>query len=43
LEDWACYVHTVSADVKKVYIYFNNDFHGYALQNAKELANMLSV
>lgn len=43
LEDWGGYIRSISPDVKKVYIYFNNDFHGYALENAKELADMLSV
>jgi len=43
LEDWAGYIRTISPQVKKVYVYFNNDFHGYALQNAQELADMLSV
>jgi uncharacterized protein YecE (DUF72 family) len=41
LQDWANYISSISPQVNKVYVYFNNDFHGYALENAKELANML--
>ncbi len=41
LEDWAQYISTISSEVKVVYVYFNNDFHGYALENAKELANII--
>lgn len=41
LEDWAKYIKKVSKSVKKVYVYFNNDFHGYALDNAKELMSLL--
>jgi uncharacterized protein YecE (DUF72 family) len=41
LEEWATYIRYISDDLKKVYVYFNNDFHGYALGNAKELANLL--
>ncbi len=41
LQDWASYVRSIQSQVKRVYIYFNNDFHGYALENAKELKKML--
>jgi uncharacterized protein YecE (DUF72 family) len=41
LEDWAQYIRGVSKKVKKVYVYFNNDFHGYAIQNAKDLMKLL--
>lgn len=27
---------------KDVYCYFNNDFHGYAVKNAKELLELLN-
>jgi len=43
LEGWATYIRTISSGLKKVYVYFNNDFHGYALENANELANLLGV
>jgi uncharacterized protein YecE (DUF72 family) len=41
LEEWAAYLRTVAKKTKRIYIYFNNDFHGYALENAKELALLL--
>ncbi len=43
LEDWAAYIERVSGEVDRIYIYFNNDFHGYALDNARELAEMLGI
>ncbi|CAN5382674.1 hypothetical protein BH10CHL1_BH10CHL1_49830 [soil metagenome] len=42
LAEWATYIRSISPQVKKVYVYFNNDFHGYALENAKELATLLN-
>jgi uncharacterized protein YecE (DUF72 family) len=42
LEDWASYISSISPQVKQIYVYFNNDYHGYALENAKELANLLN-
>lgn len=41
LEEWAEYIRSISSDVQSVYVYFNNDFHGYAIENAKELAKLL--
>ncbi len=41
LHEWATYIHSISSQVTLVYVYFNNDFHGYALDNAKELAHMI--
>lgn len=41
LEDWADYIRKISPQVKSVYVYFNNDFYGYAIDNAKELMNVL--
>lgn len=43
LTDWADYIRSISPQVKHVYVYFNNDFHGYALENAKELAKILTI
>jgi uncharacterized protein YecE (DUF72 family) len=43
LEEWAEYIKNITPEVKKVYIYFNNDYHGYAIENAKELTKMLGV
>lgn len=42
LAEWAAYIRSITPHVKRVYVYFNNDFHGYALENAKELQAMLS-
>jgi uncharacterized protein YecE (DUF72 family) len=42
LAEWADYINESSKKVKKVYVYFNNDFHGYALENAKELYSMVT-
>jgi len=42
LAEWASYISGIAPKVKRVYVYFNNDFHGYALENAKELTNMVS-
>jgi uncharacterized protein YecE (DUF72 family) len=43
LLEWADYIRKVSKRTKRVYIYFNNDFHGYALDNAKELMRLLDI
>ncbi len=43
LEDWARYIASISSQVKRVYVYFNNDFYGYAIENAKELAGMCGL
>jgi uncharacterized protein YecE (DUF72 family) len=42
LEELATYVQSLPKHVHKVYVYFNNDFHGYALANAKRLAELLN-
>jgi len=41
LAEWAKYIRTMPASVKRVYVYFNNDFHGYALENAQALKKLL--
>lgn len=41
LEELAKYIKSISSQVKKIYVYFNNDFHGYAIENAKELRQLL--
>lgn len=43
LEDLAGYITKLPKTVRRVYVYFNNDFHGYALENAKELMEILGV
>ena len=42
LKELAYYIKTLPKRVQKVYIYFNNDFHGYALDNAKVLTKLLN-
>lgn len=42
LSEWAKYIKKIGSKVERVYVYFNNDFHGYALDNAKELKEMVS-
>jgi uncharacterized protein YecE (DUF72 family) len=37
LIELAQYINSLPVAVKRIYIYFNNDFHGYALKNATEL------
>jgi uncharacterized protein YecE (DUF72 family) len=41
LQEWADYIKKISKKVKRIYVYFNNDYFGYALVNAKELAELL--
>jgi uncharacterized protein YecE (DUF72 family) len=43
LENWAGIIHDAieQNDIQRVYCYFNNDFHGYAVKNAKRLNQML--
>lgn len=43
LDELAKYVIKISKKIKKVYVYFNNDFHGYALENAKYLCTKLKI
>lgn len=41
LQELATYIKDISSDVKRIYVYFNNDFHGYAIKNAETLQNLL--
>jgi uncharacterized protein YecE (DUF72 family) len=41
LKEWASYITTLPNTVERVYVYFNNDFHGYALDNAKQLKKLI--
>ncbi|MBP7741313.1 MAG: DUF72 domain-containing protein [Candidatus Pacebacteria bacterium] len=41
LKEWAMFIEKAAKKTKRVYVYFNNDFHGYALDNAKELKDFL--
>lgn len=42
LEELADYIRSIEKKVKRVYVYFNNDFLGYALKNAEALQKLLS-
>lgn len=41
LENWAPKVEAVQSEVKTTYGYFNNHFHGYAVENALSILQML--
>jgi uncharacterized protein YecE (DUF72 family) len=41
LEKLGAHIRSISPKMKRIYVYFNNDFHGYALENAKELIKIL--
>lgn len=43
LQELANYITSLPKKVKRVYVYFNNDFHGYALRNGQDLANILDI
>lgn len=43
LSEWADYIKQISSQVQRIYVYFNNDFYGYAIENAKELASSLRI
>jgi uncharacterized protein YecE (DUF72 family) len=37
LDDWVKKINEFPKNIKKVYMYFNNDFNGYAIKNARYL------
>ncbi len=41
LEDWARRIAELAGDLEAVYIYFNNDAEGYAIENARTLRQRL--
>ena len=43
LSVWKQKISSLAAEAKEVYIYFNNDMEGYAVQNARRLGEMLVV
>lgn len=43
LKEWVSYIKTIENKVKRTYVYFNNDFYGYALKNAQKLQSYLSA
>lgn len=42
LSEWAARIRAWLADGRRVYAYFNNDLHGYAISNARLLAGLLT-
>jgi len=42
LKKWARWIKEHSNQVRRIYAYFNNDTHGYAIENAKTLKDQLS-
>lgn len=43
LKEWAEFVKNLAKNIKKVYVYFNNDFEGFAVENAKFLQKILKA
>jgi uncharacterized protein YecE (DUF72 family) len=43
LSSWAGTIQRLAAGGLDVYAYFNNDFHGYAVENALTLSRMISA
>ncbi len=43
LKEWVPKVKDVSSTVDEVYCYFNNHFHGYAVENALEIMDMFGL
>ena len=41
LRELAKYIQSISPIVERIYVYFNNDFHGYAIANAQTLQRLL--
>jgi uncharacterized protein YecE (DUF72 family) len=42
LSSWAARLRSLSHEVDDVWVYFNNDGHGYAIHNARRLRDLLS-
>ena len=43
IETWAHYINGIAKKTQRVYIYFNNDYNGYAIGNAKKLREKLHI
>jgi uncharacterized protein YecE (DUF72 family) len=41
LQNWAKWIQTQAKNVRSIYVYFNNDAHGHAIKNAKQLKEQL--
>ena len=42
LESWAQSIREWQRQLRDIYVYFNNDVGGYAVQNALQLENLLA-
>jgi len=42
LREWSIYIKELESASKTVFVYFNNDFYGYAIDNATTLKNLLA-
>ncbi|MBP8612768.1 MAG: DUF72 domain-containing protein [Candidatus Atribacteria bacterium] len=43
LNEWAEYIKSINEKGVEAFVYFNNDFYGYAIVNATSLKNLLSM
>lgn len=43
LASWAAQIHALRSSRKEVYVYFNNDWAGYAIRDAMKLRELLGV
>jgi len=43
LKEWATYINEINEKGMEAFVYFNNDFYGYAIENATSLKNLLSM
>ncbi|MHC4302494.1 MAG: DUF72 domain-containing protein, partial [Planctomycetota bacterium] len=41
LQKWATWLKEQAKTARSIYAYFNNDIHGYAIKNAKQLRELL--
>jgi uncharacterized protein YecE (DUF72 family) len=41
LGEWAERIYNWAGDLRKVFVYFNNDLGGHAIRNARRLRQML--
>jgi uncharacterized protein YecE (DUF72 family) len=41
LQKWATWLNKQAKDVSSIYAYFNNDIHGHAIKNARQLKGLL--
>ena len=42
LQEWAAWLKIQAKNARVIYVYFNNDVHGHAIKNAKQLTEQIS-